>query len=148
MQFLITLFLVYCYLITSLQVSYVMSSLQQGGRGTQACIEAHTKIQGIIGDLDTSMMFISSGAVETDGGKFSDHKEAILQAAKVMVENVKTLANSANKGQEMIASSVQASSLSMATLADAVKLGATSLGSDDADTQVCILFSGIIVSRN
>ena len=57
-----------------MQVSYVMSSLQQGGRGTQACLTAQTQIQGIIGDLDTTLMFISSGALETDGGTFADHR--------------------------------------------------------------------------
>ena len=53
-----------------------MSSLQEGGRGTQACITAHTHVQGIIGDLDTTLMFVSSGALntETDGETFADHR--------------------------------------------------------------------------
>ena len=113
-----------------------MSSLQQGGRGTQACIDAQTKVQGIIGDLDTTMMFISSGAVEADGGTFADHKEAIISAAKVLVEATKSLAGSVAGGQEKIATTVQATTSSMSNLADSVKLGAVSLGSDDADTQV------------
>ena len=53
-----------------------MSSLQEGGRGTQACITAHTHVQGIIGDLDTTLMFVSSGALnpESDGETFADHR--------------------------------------------------------------------------
>ena len=115
-----------------------MSSLQQGGRGTQACIDARTKVQGIIGDLDTTLMFISSGALEKGGGNFADHKEAILKAAKMLVEDAKSLAGSVNKGQEAVASAVQSSSTSIADLADAIKLGAISLGADDEDTQVSI----------
>lgn len=53
-----------------------MSSMQQGGRGTQACINAHTQLQGIIGDLDTTIMFATTGALnaEADGGAFPEHR--------------------------------------------------------------------------
>lgn len=53
-----------------------MSSLQQGGRGTQACINAHTHVQGIISDLDTTLMFVSSGALnaESDTETFADYR--------------------------------------------------------------------------
>jgi len=62
-----------------------MSSLQQGGRGTQACINAHTAVQGIIGDLDTTLMFVSSGALnpEEDNETFADYRFVAMQETRV-----------------------------------------------------------------
>ena len=50
--------------------------MQQGGRGTQACITAHTQLQGIIGDLDTTLMFATTGALnaEADDDGFPKHR--------------------------------------------------------------------------
>ncbi|XP_076808289.1 talin-2-like isoform X3 [Clavelina lepadiformis] len=123
------------------KVSYVMSSLQQGGRGTQACINAHTQVQGIIGDLDTTLMFVSSGALNTDADteSFADHREKILSTAKALVEDTKQLVAGAASGQEKLAAAAHSASSTINKLADVVKRGATSLGSDDPDTQVVLI---------
>lgn len=39
----------------------VLSGLQAGSRGTQACIDAAATIAAIIGDLDTTILFASAG---------------------------------------------------------------------------------------
>lgn len=39
----------------------VLSALQAGSRGTQACIDAAATIATIIGDLDTTILFASAG---------------------------------------------------------------------------------------
>lgn len=44
-----------------LQVVAVLSALQAGSRGTQACIDAAATIATIIGDLDTTILFASAG---------------------------------------------------------------------------------------
>ena len=59
-----------------LQTNFVMAALQAGSRGTQACINAASTVSGIIGDLDTTIMFASAGTLsaEPDGGAFGDHR--------------------------------------------------------------------------
>lgn len=64
------------------------------------------------------------------------YREVILKEAKTLVEHTKKLVSSATRGQEELAASVQESSSSIASLVDAIKLGAVSLGSEDPDTQV------------
>ena len=59
-----------------------------------------------------------------------------MGAAKQLVEDSKSLASGAASGQEKLATSVQAATSTISRLTDAVKLGATCLGADDADTQV------------
>ena len=54
-----------------------MAALQAGSSGTQACINAASTVSGIIGDLDTTIMFASAGTLSadtTDGGSFADHR--------------------------------------------------------------------------
>lgn len=52
-----------------------MSALQTGASGTQACINASSVISGIIADLDTTVMFASTGMLDAEPGEsFSDHK--------------------------------------------------------------------------
>lgn len=41
----------------------MLAALQAGSRGTQACIDAASKIAAIIGDLDTTILFASAGAL-------------------------------------------------------------------------------------
>ena len=62
-----------------------MAALQAGSRGTQACINAASTVSGIIGDLDTTIMFATAGTLnsEKEGENFSDHREYILKTAKV-----------------------------------------------------------------
>lgn len=75
------------------QVSTVLSALQAGSRGTQACINAASTVSGIIGDLDTTIMFATAGTLnaESEGDIFADHRENILKTAKALVEDTKTL---------------------------------------------------------
>lgn len=76
-----------------MQVSQVLAALQAGSRGTQACINAASTVSGIIGDLDTTIMFATAGTLhaEGEGESFADHREHILKTAKALVEDTKTL---------------------------------------------------------
>jgi len=75
------------------QVSQVLAALQAGSRGTQACINAASTVSGIIGDLDTTIMFATAGTLhaENENESFADHRENILKTAKALVEDTKTL---------------------------------------------------------
>lgn len=56
-------------------MSKVLSALQAGSRGTQACINAASTVSGIIGDLDTTIMFASAGTLNAEGEEaFADHR--------------------------------------------------------------------------
>ena len=119
-------------------MSYVLATLQAGSVGTQECINAISTLNGIIGDLETTVMFAEAGTLnpEKPGETFGDHRESILKTAKNLVENTKSLVVAAQGNQEQLASAAQNVLSSMTRLVDFVKLGAAALGSEDNDAQV------------
>ena len=83
-----------------IQVSYIISAIQAGAIGTQACNEAVNSIQSIVGDLETTAMFCSAGALNREPGNetsFSEHRMEILATAKKLVDNTKQLVSSAGE---------------------------------------------------
>ncbi|XP_033109397.1 talin-1-like isoform X3 [Anneissia japonica] len=119
----------------------VMAALTAGSRGTQACINAYSTVSGIIGDLDTTIMFATAGTLnaEPDGTSFADHRESILKTAKALVEDTKTLVSGAASSQEELANAAQSAVLTITKLADVVKLGAATLGGSDVEGQVLLI---------
>ena len=91
------------------KVSQVLATLQLGARGTQACINAVSTVSGIIGDLDTTIMFATAGTLHADNENhtFSDYRENILKTAKALVEDTKTLVAGAASSQEQLAVAAQ-----------------------------------------
>lgn len=91
------------------KVSQVLATLQSGSRGTQACINAASTVSGIIGDLDTTIMFATAGTLhaEDEHDTFADHRENILKTAKALVEDTKTLVAGAASSQEQLAVAAQ-----------------------------------------
>ena len=118
-----------------------MAALQAGSRGTQACINAASTVSGIIGDLDTTIMFAASGTLnaENENETFADHREAILKTAKALVEDTKTLVAGAASSQEQLAVAAQNAVTTIMQLSEVVKLGAASLGSNNSEAQVLLL---------
>lgn len=90
-------------------MSRVLATLQSGSRGTQACINAASTVSGIIGDLDTTIMFATAGNLnpENEHESFADHRENILKTAKALVEDTKTLVAGAASSQEQLAVAAQ-----------------------------------------
>nr|XP_022902800.1 talin-2 isoform X2 [Onthophagus taurus] len=123
------------------KVSRVLATLQSGSRGTQACINAASTVSGIIGDLDTTIMFATAGNLnpETEDQSFADHRENILKTAKALVEDTKTLVAGAAASQEKLAAAAQNAVSTIVQLAEVVKFGAASLGSDNPDSQVMLI---------
>ena len=115
----------------------MLAALQAGSRGTQACINAASTVSGIIGDLDTTVMFATAGTLNADTGEiFSDHRESILKTAKALVEDTKTLVAGAASNQEQLAVAAQSAVRTITNLSDTVKRGAAALGSDQPQAQV------------
>lgn len=123
------------------KASYVLAALQAGSRGTQACINAVSTVNGVIGDLDTTIMFATAGTLnpESDKDVFSAHRENILKCAKSLVEDTKSLVLGAASDQEQLADAVQNAVTSILSLAETVKQGAASLGSSNSQAQVLLL---------
>ncbi|XP_032887603.1 talin-1 isoform X2 [Amblyraja radiata] len=132
--------LIDCARKVSEKISHVLASLQAGNRGTQACITAASTVSGIIADLDTTIMFATAGTLNRENEEtFADHRENILKTAKALVEDTKLLVSGAAASQEKLAHAAQSSVVTITRLADVVKLGAASLGSDDPETQVVLI---------
>ncbi|XP_050359192.1 talin-1 isoform X1 [Nymphalis io] len=119
----------------------VLSALQAGSRGTQACIDAAATIATILGDLDTTILFASAGTLQSDkeGDTFSNHRENILKTAKTLVEDTKTLVGGAAGSQEQLAAAAQSAVSTIVQLCEVVKQGATSLSDGGAEPQVLVL---------
>ncbi|XP_044201541.1 talin-2a isoform X1 [Thunnus albacares] len=132
--------LIDCARTVTEKVSLVLSALQAGNKGTQACITAASAVSGIIADLDTTIMFASAGTLNAENEEsFADHRENILKTAKALVEDTKMLVSGAASGQDKLAQAAQSSAKTITQLTDVVKLGATSIGSDDPETQVVLI---------
>ncbi|KAK0087903.1 hypothetical protein PV325_013782 [Microctonus aethiopoides] len=123
------------------KVSQVLAALQAGSRGTQACINAASTVSGIIGDLDTTIMFATAGTLhaENEGDTFADHRENILKTAKALVEDTKTLVAGAASSQEQLAVAAQNAVTTIVQLAEVVKYGAASLGTQNSEAQVMLI---------
>lgn len=54
----------------------MLAALQESSRGTQACINAASIVSGIIGDLDTTIMFATAGTLnsEAESDSFAVHR--------------------------------------------------------------------------
>ncbi|XP_040894493.1 talin-2 [Toxotes jaculatrix] len=132
--------LIECARTVTEKVSLVLSALQAGNKGTQACITAASAVSGIIADLDTTIMFASAGTLNPENEEsFADHRESILKTAKALVEDTKLLVAGAASSQEKLAQAAQSSAKTITQLTEVVKLGATSMGSEDPETQVVLI---------
>ncbi|XP_031420336.1 talin-2 isoform X2 [Clupea harengus] len=132
--------LIECARTVTEKVSMVLSALQAGNKGTQACITAASSVSGIIADLDTTIMFASAGTLNPENEEsFADHRESILKTAKALVEDTKMLVAGAASSQEKLAQAAHSSAKTITQLTEVVKLGATSMGSEDPETQVVLI---------
>ena len=66
------------------------------------------------------------------------NRENILKTAKALVEDTKTLVAGAASNQEQLATAAQNAVLTITRLAECVKQGAASLGSEQPDAQVSL----------
>lgn len=100
-------------------------------------------MSGIIGDLDTTILFATAGTLhaENEDESFADHRENILKTAKALVEDTKTLVAGAASSQEQLAVAAQNAVATIVQLSDVVKLGAASLGSNNPEAQVIHSFT-------
>lgn len=114
-----------------------MSNLQQGSVGTQACINAISSLAGLLGDIDTTVMFAHARTLDPeDDQSFGAHRETILWSSQKLVKDTKQLVEAAHSTQDNLAAAVKEVLKSNTSLIDSVKIGSASLGTDDMNGQV------------
>ncbi|KFU87202.1 Talin-1, partial [Chaetura pelagica] len=132
--------LIECARAVTEKVSLVLSALQAGNKGTQACITAASAVSGIIADLAwlayATLAWLRLFPAQERGAM---PWENILKTAKALVEDTKLLVSGAASSQDKLAQAAQSSANTITQLAEVVKLGAASLGSDDPETQVVLI---------
>ena len=118
-----------------------MSALSAASSGTHALENAANTVSGILGDLDTTIMFATAGTLNADNDEeaFADHRENILKTAKALVEDTKTLVAGAASSQEQLAVAAQNAVTTIVQLSEVVKSGASSLGSPNREAQVMLI---------
>merc|ERR1719373_401227 len=119
----------------------VLSSLNALARGTHALENAANTVSGILGDLDTTIMFATAGTLnaDTDEEVFADNNVTVLKTAKALVEDTKTLVAGAASSQEQLAVAAQNAVTTIVQLSEVVKSGAASLGSPNREAQVMLI---------
>merc|ERR1712110_38079 len=112
---------------------------------------AANTVSGILGDLDTTIMFATAGTLNADQDDevfaenvtistiYNDHRENILKTAKALVEDTKTLVAGAASSQEQLAVAAQNAVTTIVGLSEVVKNGAASLGSQNQEAQVMLI---------
>ncbi|CAF3354839.1 unnamed protein product [Rotaria socialis] len=125
------------------KISYILTVLRGSAHGIEACITAASAVSSIITDLDTTILYANSGSLNSEhvDESFSDHREAILKTAKLLVEDTKTLVAGAASSQEQLAQAAQAAVRTITKLAAVVKFGAESLGTNDNEAQIMLINS-------
>merc|ERR1719323_169172 len=131
--------------------SHVLSALSAASSGTHALENAANTVSGILGDLDTTIMFATAGTLNADQDDevfaenvtistiYNDHRENILKTAKALVEDTKTLVAGAASSQEQLAVAAQNAVTTIVGLSEVVKNGAASLGSQNQEAQVMLI---------
>eukprot|EP00731_Ephydatia_muelleri_P016952 Em0010g50a len=107
----------------------------------KACNSAIATIMGLVGDLDTTTMFCTAGALHSEDklGTFAEHRVNILETAKVLVDDTKKLVSSAAGTQEQLAEAAIQAVKTITAEAEHVKLGAASLATEDMEAQLLLL---------
>ncbi|CDS39815.1 talin [Echinococcus multilocularis] len=147
----------------------LIALLEMQGPGTQACLQGASTVSGIIADLDTTILFASSGTlhppIRDDAdvhqleahhrysalspgyddfgreaqGNFISIRESIHRTADALVQDTRSLVMGAGEDQTRLAGSTQKAVRNISQLADVVKQGAALIGPGQSDSQVLIL---------
>ncbi|VDN98923.1 unnamed protein product [Rodentolepis nana] len=144
----------------------LIALLEAQGPGTQACLQGASTVSGIIADLDTTILFASSGTLHppirddvdmqhlesqqrysaiSSGydafdreaqSHFISIRESIHRTADALVQDTRSLVLGAGEDQTRLAGSTQMAVRNISQLADVVKQGAALIGPGQSDSQV------------
>lgn len=120
------------------------SSQQQHQQQTPASDQqAEATISGIVGDLETTIMFATAGTLraQDEQDNYLYHRENVLRCAKALVDDTRPLVASAASDQQQLARAAQESVFTMSRLASTVKASAAALGPSNSESQVSLIRS-------
>ncbi|KAI6216966.1 BMA-TLN-1, isoform b [Aphelenchoides fujianensis] len=127
------------------RVEEVLAALHEGSRGTQACINAANTVSGIIGDLDTTILFATSGSLNQTSpnqrtpADAAEHRNAITKTAQALMEDTKALVTGAASNQEQLAVAAQNAVRTITQLTSAVREAAPTLSNDSPESQILVI---------
>ncbi|KAI6238292.1 BMA-TLN-1, isoform b [Aphelenchoides fujianensis] len=127
------------------RVEEVLAALHEGSRGTQACINAANTVSGIIGDLDTTILFATSGSLNQTSpnqrtpADAAEHRNAITKTAQALMEDTKALVTGAASNQEQLAVAAQNAVRTITQLTSAVRDAAPTLSNDSPESQILVI---------
>ncbi|KAL3312708.1 Talin-1 [Cichlidogyrus casuarinus] len=121
--------------------------------GSQAYQKAASTVSAVIADLDTNIMFASSGTMHRPlrddgdaqmmhydraaGHHFSEARESITRAARAIVDDTRSLVSGASEEQTRLAYSTHYAVHNITNLAETVKQSSAMLAPGQPDAQVC-----------
>ncbi|EMP24898.1 Talin-1 [Chelonia mydas] len=117
--------------------SHIKNRVQELGHGCAALVTEAGALQCSPSDAYTKKELIECARKVSE--KVMRQEEGILKTAKALVEDTKVLVQNATASQEKLAQAAQSSVATITRLAEVVKLGAASLGSEDPETQVVLI---------
>eukprot|EP00117_Sycon_ciliatum_P031795 scpid3878/ scgid24807/ Talin-1 len=123
------------------KVSDLLSALQAGSRGVQACIEAIQELEGIVSEIETNVLFVSAGTLIPDDKNdvFANHKDTLFSQTKSIIDHIKPLLMGAATSSERLALEANAIVSCTRDLAESGRAAAASLGVNDKASQVALL---------
>ncbi|GCC33394.1 hypothetical protein chiPu_0011863 [Chiloscyllium punctatum] len=132
--------LIECARAVTEKVSLVLSALQAGNRGTQACITAASAVSGIIGDLDTTIMFATAGTLNAENDEsFADHRDVMGEFGEKKAGDADTGNAKEVRSGTIRRSHFGASDSAQLVWRDPFKRRTVFLGSNDPETQVVLI---------
>lgn len=119
------------------KVSSLIQALPSDYQGILACVSAARTVRGIVAELETTIIFTTAGALcKQEDECFASYKDDMVKTANALVDDTKRLVKGTASDQETLAGAAQQAVKTITKLADVVKLGAASLGSDQQEAQV------------
>jgi len=116
---------------------------QEGHQQPAAGEQPEAAISGIVGDLETTILFATAGTLraQDEHDSYLYHRENVLRCAKALVADTRPLVASAASDQQQLAQAAHESVYTMSNLADTVKASAASLGPNNVESQVNLIRS-------
>lgn len=116
---------------------------EQQDQYQQDMMQPEAAISGIVGDLETTIMFASTGTLraQDENDNYLHHRQNVLKSAKALVEDTRPLVASSSSDRVQLERAASESVITLSKLSETIKLSAASLGPNQAESQVELMRS-------
>ena len=117
----------------------ILTSLNESSKRNQIFDSVNREFKGIASDIETTIMFASSGSLTPeDGSDFQDSRESILGMAQHLVSDIRSILTGTTAEKAELVSAVEAALKTTSELAEEVKRGAAGLSDSNQCGQVSV----------